>query len=69
MLKLVHMSTQKEVEIGEVLKGRNGEVSVTGWEEPRHAASSGRVYVLDGSFSAEYFPHVFDLEFIGRTDR
>lgn len=46
-------------------------------ERPRHAASSGRVYVVetpedvtsqDGAFRcASYFPHVFDLAWSDRA--
>ena len=31
---------------------------LTGWKEPQHSGSTGRVYITDGKFSTEYFPSV-----------
>lgn len=72
MLKLVHMNTGAEVEVGELVTDfRGDEAIVTGFEAPRHAASTGRVYVrpVDADWTQGYFPSVFDLEWIGRSDR
>ena len=77
---LVYKATGKRVQIGDVFDhGAAGNeettkmadrVMVMGFTKPHKPASSGRVYVewLDGS-SGEYFPHVFGMEFINRSDR
>lgn len=40
-------------------------VEITGWQEPRHSGSTGRVYIryLNGGQDAEYFPSVIGAEF------
>lgn len=68
----------REVAPGAQLTFPNGEtVFLREAERPRHAASSGRVYVVetpkdvsnqDGAFRcSSYFPHVFDLAWSDRA--
>jgi len=67
MRKLVHKDTQLEVEKGEtVIDFRGDSAIVTGWEEPRHSGSTGRVYVrpVDAEWTQGYYPSVFDLKWI-----
>lgn len=57
------------VEVGDLVTSFRGEEwTVTGWREPQHAGSTGRVYVKpfegDGLSSREFFPSVFDLKFV-----
>ena len=65
-MKLVNEKTGEAVKIGDkVISFRHESATVTGWEEPRHSGSTGRVYVVfDGTahwFSSGYYPGVFDL--------
>ena len=60
-------STGKVIEIGDRrLTNLGNVVSVTGREEPKHAASTGRVYVKsdNGSFERGFFPSVVDCHFV-----
>lgn len=72
---LVRKADQVKVVIGSILKGRDDDqhYKLSSWEVPRHAGSSGRVYVFPcdpqgnmekGIFSQGLFPHVFDLEIV-----
>jgi hypothetical protein len=70
-MKLVYDSapgTGSDVEIGDrVTSFRNEDFIVTGWKEPQHAGSTGRVHVKfteNGKFIQEFFPSVFDLKFV-----
>lgn len=71
--QLVYSDSGRPVLTGDIIRDRrDGNVTVTGWQVPRHAGSSGRVYVSRGKISGasdSYFPHVFGLEFINRIDR
>lgn len=42
----------------------DGPVTITNYEPPRHASSSGRIYV-DG---AAYYPHVYNLRIISENE-
>lgn len=70
-MRLVHKATGEEVRIGDlVIDFRGDKATVTATEEPRHAASSGRIYVVDAEgFRGNYYPSVFDCEWIEREDR
>lgn len=70
-MQLVRKKTQEPVKIGDAVIDFRGEpATITGWAEPRSPASSGRVYVSgDGFNEAGGYPSVYDLEWIGRTDR
>lgn len=71
-MKLVYTATNREVKIGDIVTTFQGQnVQITGMEKPRHAGSTGRVYVkgLDGSWQCEYYPSVVDAEWIDREDR
>ena len=74
MAKLVHKATGEPVYVGEEITDFRGDKAVVDhWEEPRNAASSGRLYVYqrDGeqSYLHGYYPSAFNCEFIERTDR
>jgi len=51
----------------EVTTFRGEKAILTGWREPQHAASSGRVYITiyeeDGTYNGEFFPGVIGAEF------
>lgn len=68
-MKLVHEKTGIEVKTGEVVHSFRGEAAyVTGWREPQHSGSTGRVYVKefgDRGFTGEYFPSVYGLKWVG----
>lgn len=80
-MKLIHTKTQIEVKRGDVVKTQDEIYTISGWAESRSAASSGRVYVVRGkqtlralanmssSRSEQYFPNVFECEWIEREDR
>lgn len=64
-LILVHSKSRKPVERGEVVTDFRGDTAtVTGWDEPRHPGSTGRVYVkpADADWTHGYYPSVYDLE-------
>ncbi len=66
-LKLVHKESLVEVVDGEIVTDFRGDHAfVTGREEPRHSASTGRVYVrpVDSEHTHGYYPSVFDLKWI-----
>jgi len=52
--------------LGDVAHDFRGEAAiVTGWQEPRHAGSTGRVYVKemgDRGFTGEYYPSVYGMK-------
>ena len=60
------------VNTGDTAHTRRGEiVIITGWREPHHENSTGRIYVMstDGRQThSEYFPAVCDMEFSGHCD-
>jgi len=73
-MKLVHIETGKPVKRGETVRDFRGDLAtVVGWDKPKHAGSTGRVYVKAGPVAAEwsqgFYPSVFDLEWIEREDR
>ena len=61
-MKLVYENTGCEVKVGEPARTFRGEtVYIEGWEEPRHAGSTGRVYVKEmreNGFTCGYYPSV-----------
>jgi hypothetical protein len=60
---LVHKKTGESINIGDEVTDFRGETwRVTGWREPQHPGSSGRIYVERGDSQMEYFPGVFDAE-------
>ena len=59
-----------EVKRGDKAVDFRGEAHVvTGWQEPRHGGSTGRVLVkpLGGKFESEFFPSVFDMAWVERN--
>ena len=70
-MKLVYKDTGIEVKIGDAATIREQEVIVTDIEEPRHAASTGRVYVKMEGFTMgrSYFPSVIGAEWVDRDDQ
>lgn len=52
------------IEVGEQLVDFRGETwTVTGWREPLHDGSTGRIYVEQAGSHREFFPGVFDTTF------
>jgi hypothetical protein len=71
-LKLVHKATGVEVQSGDTVTDfRNDPATVVGWSVPKSARSTGRILVsVDGSNdAAEYYPNVFECEWVEREDR
>ena len=72
MPTLIYEKTGQPVTVGDVIHSNGRAVIVCGWTEPRHPASTGRIQVQtmdERKVWAEYFPHVFDCDWTGRTDR
>jgi hypothetical protein len=65
-MKLTNKQGQP-VNTGDVVRTFKGDiVIITGWREPQHENSTGRIYVMstDGRQThSEYFPAVCDMEF------
>jgi len=72
---LVRSESKVTVSHGEALhsfRGRSDSYTIVGGHPPRHAASTGRVYVVEGSdlsnvsdyYCREFFPSVFGLEWV-----
>lgn len=69
--KLVYKLSKSAVVVGDKVASAFGDdrdipMVVTGWQEPLHSASTGRVYVKveDSRTEGAYFPGVFGLEFV-----
>ena len=61
---LVDKKTGEPINIGAEVTDFRGETwTVTGWREPAHPGSTGRIYVKRGDSQMEYFPGVFEAEF------
>jgi hypothetical protein len=67
-MRLIKESTGIEVKSGDVAHDFRGEAAiVTGWQEPRHSGSTGRVYVKemgDKGFTGEYYPSVYGMKWV-----
>lgn len=61
-MKLVNEKTQAEIKVGDIAHTFRGEpVVVTGWQQPRNPASTGRVFIrtiADRAFEMGYYPSV-----------
>lgn len=71
-MKMVHKKSGKAVMPGDEVQNSRGEKAVVvSLEKPRHAGSTGRVYVLlqDAKMSTGYYPDVYGLEWVEREDR
>lgn len=65
--RLVHKHTGDQVNIGDIVMGRDGdELTVMGWRKPHKISSSGRIFVKgdNDKFEQQFFPHVFDLKIV-----
>jgi hypothetical protein len=55
------------VNTGDTARAFDGEILIiTGWQEPRHSGSTGRIYTMttDGRQThSEYYPSVCDMRF------
>ena len=67
-MQLINEKTKQPVKTGDVVHDFRGKAAfVTGWREPQHAGSTGRVYVKemsDRAFSGEYYPSVYSLKWV-----
>jgi len=75
-MTLIYTATGKPVKVGDKVVSRGERFIVTGWQEPHKPASTGRVNVKSNprsrrepSFYQQFFPSVFEMDWIGRTDR
>lgn len=63
MTRRLFHSDGRQVEVGDSVTGFRGEhATVVGWQEPRHAGSTGRVYVREGTYESSYYPSVYNLK-------
>lgn len=68
-MKVLKTAAGRSVQIGDVVTSFRGEeATVTGWQEPRHEGSTGRIRVkwlgVDGctaTYDLDYYPSVFNL--------
>lgn len=71
-MQLIHIKTNQPVKTGDVAHTFDGEaVVVTGWREPHHAGSTGRVYVKfmnDSGWVTEFYPSVINAKWVERND-
>lgn len=67
-MKLIRESTGEPINVGDVAHSFSGDAAIiTGWQEPQHAGSTGRVYVQEMNerrFHREYFPSVYGLKWV-----
>jgi hypothetical protein len=66
-MKLIDTTTKIVLKKGDTVFSFRGErMTLTGWREPQHASSTGRVYVTEGDskMSSEYFPGVIGAAFV-----
>jgi len=67
-MKLINKQGQT-VSVGDTARTSSDEVVIiTGWREPQHVASTGRVYVVstdERKFHREYFPSVCGMQWVG----
>jgi hypothetical protein len=73
MPTLIYEKTGQPVNVPDVIHSNGRAVIVCGWTEPRHPASTGlsrfKQWTNAKAAALEYFPHVFDCDWTGRTDR
>ena len=71
-MKLIYENTGCEVKFGDVTQTFNGErVVITGWQEPRHEASTGRVYCQsmdESKWDSAWYPSVVGARWIGEPN-
>lgn len=67
-MQLIHLKTNQPVKTGDIAHTFADEaVIVTGWQEPQHAGSTGRVYVKymnDEGWHREFFPSVINAKWV-----
>lgn len=67
-MQLINLKTNQPLQTGEVVHDFRGEAAiVTGWCEPQHAGSTGRVYVKymnDEGWHREFFPSVINAKWV-----
>ncbi len=67
-MKLIYEKTNTEVKAGDIAHDFRGDAAfVTGWQEPKHEGSTGRVYVKEmreGGFEAGYYPSVYGMKWV-----
>lgn len=63
-------SPTNEVKVGDKCKTNRGEHGIVkGIEKPKHAGSTGRVYVEFDGFTHSFYPSVIAAEWIDREDQ
>ncbi len=66
---LIYEDTQKPVTVGDIARTFKGEpVIVTGWQEPRHSGSTGRVYCQsmdESKWQNAWYPSVCGMKWVG----
>lgn len=65
MLTLIDTKTGNRITKGQTVTDFRGEAAtVTGWQEPLHSASKGRIHVEDAGGASAYFPSVYGCRFV-----
>lgn len=63
--KLINKETGHEIKKGDTVFTFRGEQAiVTGFQEPRHPASTGRVYVTINEINCGFYPSVIHAEIV-----
>jgi len=63
-MTLVETSSLRVIKAGDTVTSRNGDAIVAEGvgHPPRHAGSSGRIWVVEKEWTGEYFPGVYGCE-------
>ena len=71
-MHLVYETTGKPVKTGDIAHTFRGEaVIVTGWQEPRHEGSTGRVYCQstdESKWNDSWYPSVIGAKWVGEPN-
>jgi hypothetical protein len=69
---LIYEDTNEPVNTGDIARTFRGEpVIVTGWQEPRHSGSTGRVHVQsmdESKWHQSFYPSVCGMKWVGETN-
>lgn len=67
-MRLIKETTGEEVKTGDVVHCFRGKAAiVTGWAQPNHSGSTGRVHIKEigeRGFTGEYYPSVYGLKWV-----
>jgi len=71
-MRLIYETTGKPVNVGDIAHTFRGEaVIITGWQEPRHEGSTGRIYTQstdESRWQNAWYPSVCGMKWVGDTN-